>query len=162
MASVKLDTAAWDKIKREVDAASRAHVKVGVLLANGGQATEEGSPISMVELAFIHEFGAPGAGIPERSFIRSTFAVHKKEELQTTVAKLAKALANGKLTSDRAMKLLGTWAAAAVKNTISAGLVRPRLEESEAGKRTIAAKGSSKTLVDTGRLINAISYEAVK
>lgn len=151
------DTKKWDTIKAAVKRVGKAHVKVGVLAANGGAATDDG--ITMVELAAIHEFGAPGAGIPERSFIRSTFKVHKTKELANMQAKLAQAIILKDMPVKQALGLLGTWATAQVKRTISGRLVRPQLEESEAGRRTIARKGSSTTLVDTGRLINAISFE---
>ena len=55
-------------------------VRVGVLAdqpkkeRGGGVGT-----LSLVEVAALHEFGAPGAGIPQRSFIRATVDAHRDE-----------------------------------------------------------------------------------
>lgn len=150
MSSVKVNTAGLDKLKAKAIDLSKAHVKVGVLASKGGNADHDG--IAMIELAAIHEYGSPAANIPERSFIRSAFA--KKTELNAFVTKLAKAIVDGKLDARRALHMLGTWAAAKVKKNITERDIPPPLKP-----KTIARKKSTKPLVDTGRLLNAITYE---
>lgn len=149
------DTKEWDRIVRAV-AQMAGNVKVGVIASKGGNAPASSGDISLVELAAIHEFGAPAAGIPERSFIRSTMT-EKKSELVAVQTKLVGKIIAGSLTVDQALNVLGTWAAAEVKKSITSKDIPPPLKP-----KTIAAKGSSKPLVDTGKLLNAISYEVSK
>lgn len=47
-------------------------VRVGILDDEPKRTTGESTDLTLVEVAAIHEFGAPGAGIPQRSFIRAT------------------------------------------------------------------------------------------
>jgi len=110
----------------------------------------------MTELAAIHEFGAPQANIPERSFIRRTF-VKKQRELSSMTRRLATAWVTRKIELKQALDVLGLWGASKVRDTITQGAgVPPRLEDS-----TIARKGSSRPLVDTGRLVGSIQHDVV-
>lgn len=158
MASTK-----WDKIRSEVAKLATAHAKVGILQSKGGDAERDG--ITMIELAAIHEFGSPNAGIPERSFLRSTFRVHKRRELQALIVRLAGQVTAGKLTAKRALGILGQWGAAAVKETIRSkqtmGITDPGARQ-ELLQSTIDRKKSSTPLIDTGRLLNTISYEVIE
>lgn len=152
--------AKWVKIRRAVERAGNAHVKIGVLASKGGNEQATSGDISMVELAAIHEFGSPAAGIQQRSFIRSTFKVHKTKELEAFTRRLALEIIDKETPIETALAKLGTWGVAQVKNTIkSRQTVGP--EEQANAPSTIARKGSSTPLVDTGRLINAISFEVV-
>jgi hypothetical protein len=155
--TVKVDDRKLRQIQAEIEKAGRAYVKVGVLSSDGGGA-EHSDGITMVELAAIHEFGSPAANIPERSFIRRTFT-DQKGKFTALAAKLVRQIFEGKMTTDRALELLGTWGATEVKNTVSEERVTPKLEESEAGRRTIARKGSSVTLIDTGRMVPSVTHE---
>jgi hypothetical protein len=156
-AKSRVNLAAFRRLHARVKAAAAAKtkLKIGVLTGSG---TEPGSEITLVELAAIHEFGSPAAGIPERSFLRKTFQL-QREEIKAMTEKLAKRFLEDKIELNDALGLLGQWLVARVRETITNQLVTPRLSESEAGRRTIKRKGSSVTLIDTGHLINAISYE---
>lgn len=151
----------WDELIARAHGLARGHVRVGVLLSKGGEKPHEGKGknadhITLVELAAIHEFGSPAAGIPERSFIRSTFYVRRVEALRSMCARLAKAVVTDGLDPKRALGMLGAWAASQVKETITEIDIPPPLADS-----TVQAKGSSKPLVDTGQLKNSITYEVV-
>jgi len=146
--SVKINDAVWRKIMKNIVEVKHGTVRVGVM----GDAGEE-KGVSLAEIAACHEFGT--STIPERSFLRSTFFGHGAEGLAKICEKLSKGLIEGKLDEPHALGLLGTWAAAEVKKTIRAG-IDPELAEA-----TIAAKGSSLPLVDTGQLINSITYVVV-
>lgn len=147
--------ALWKKILGVARSMNGAHVKVGVLSDQ-----EHGDDaIGNVELAATHEFGSPAAGIPERSFIRRALAWNSGPWLPSFTAKLVARVVAGQLDELKALEILGQRCVAEVRRTITAGLVEPRLEDSAAGRRTIARKGSSKTLVETGQMLNSISYE---
>jgi len=129
-----------------------AHVKVGILQARGGDA-DAGDGMTMVGLGTIHEFGAPAAGIPERSFIRRTFA--DPAPTKAVAARLVTQVVEGGMSLRTALDALGAWGAAAVKKTITAGPhIPPALKPA-----TVARKGSDRPLVDTGRLVGSISWE---
>jgi hypothetical protein len=160
MAGDKSDTRVWDAIMKRVREAARtggAHVRVGVLASQGGGGTTEDGKITMVELAAIHEYGSPAAGIPQRSFIRRALAWNSGPWLPAFVSKLAKGVLVGKMSEERALEILGARAVAEVKKTITGSEIPPPLRPA-----TIAAKGSSRPLVDSGRLLGSISYEVKK
>jgi hypothetical protein len=153
----KSTTKEWDALLARIRSLETMFVKVGILASKGGDARTDDGDLSMIELAAIHEFGSPAAGIPERSFIRRTFAT-KKDELAKLCEKLARAVITGKMPIDQALALVGAWGVAAVKKTVTEGSgVPPPLK-----KATIARKGSDRPLVDTGRLLGALAYEVVK
>lgn len=147
---MSLDMKALRRLAAE--AAKLGTVKVGVLASKGGAARR--GKISMAELAAIHEFGSPAAGVPERSFIRRTFAA-KEQQLATFSARLAAAIIGGQMSVNRALDLLGAWGASEVKKTITEGEGVPPPN----APTTIAKKGSDRPLVDTGRLLGAIQWE---
>lgn len=128
-----------------------AKVDVGVLAEKGGlETTSDG--ITMVELAAIHEYGSPDAGIPERSFIRWTFNNPANIKIMSDIcAKLVKKFLRG-AKLETSLGLLGAWAVGAIKTTIRSRIPPPN------AKSTIARKGSSTPLVDTGRLLNSLSW----
>lgn len=143
----------WDKIVEGVRkmAGSRT-VKVGIFGAKGGN--EDDGGVSVLELATIHEFGAPGAGIPERSFIRAGVrALQKTPEFAKIVGKLGASVFKGPGPRERALGILGVYASNQVKKYVTKGKNLTPLKPA-----TIKAKGSSRPLVDTGRMVNSITY----
>jgi len=150
--------AGFAAIRAAIERAANMHVKVGVLASTGGGQTHDSkSGLSTIEIAAVHEFGSPAAGIPERSFIRRTMT-EKKPEIDKAIEKLAAQIVNGSLDPEKAFAVLGQLGAAEVKKTITEGSGVPPPLQSE----TIARKGSSRPLVDTGRLLGSIGYEVGK
>lgn len=135
-----IDDRVWQKLVLRLKDLDEKRVKIGVI-----------GKSDVAEIATIHEFGAPGANIPARSFIRGTF--RDRGPLTEVTAKLATRVIKGGLVIERALGLLGTWAEAQIKRTIR-NRIPPPLKPA-----TIAAKGSSVPLIDTGRLINSITWE---
>ncbi len=157
------DDAPWRKLYHDVLEANVFKVHVGVLAAKGGNATHANSGMTLVELAATHEFGSSDGHVPERSFIRSTLYVRSAQALAEKIEAAAKLVIAGKLEAKRALELLGTFAASEIKNTITMNesdgygeYPYPPLADS-----TIAAKGSSVPLIDTGQLKNSITYAVV-
>lgn len=108
-----------------------------------------GSALTVLEIANIHEFGAPAAGIPARSFIRGWFAERQAFIQQTLVSRMRAAVA-GKITAQQALDQMVLAFEGDVKRRI-AQRIPPPLAES-----TIKRKGSSVPLIDSGQLRNAI------
>lgn len=129
---------------------ARPHARVGVM-QDGEAASGE---LTMAALAVIHEFGAPSAGIPERSFLRSTLAENRAEYVKMA-GRLVRGIMLGKFDTEKALNMLGARVANDVKAKIKGGI------PPENADSTIARKGSSKPLIDTGRLLGSITWSVV-
>lgn len=128
---------------------------VGILAAQGGEIVHGHSKLTLIELAAIHEFGSPAAGIPERSFIRRTFNEPEGQaQLKELYAKLARAVLLGRMDAETAIELLGQKMVAMVRNRILVDMIPPPNAPS-----TVRKKHSSRPLVDTGQLVNALTYQ---
>jgi hypothetical protein len=183
---VKLDLKIWLALKNRLPDIAEARVRVGVLADKGGAAIVPGTSLNMVALAAIHEFGSPAARIPERSFIRSTFeqpdVVRRIRALALRGAK--KLLAEGPLRMNElelALGAIGAFAAGAIRKTVkmrmTVGPEDQRLRPSTVAKRMATphmqriikrlakqgkAPGDPVPLLDTGRLLNAVSWLVVR
>lgn len=136
----------WKRISREIERARRASVKVGVL-ADAGQ-SDDG--VDLVDVAVFNEFGTSRA--PARPFIRGAFDA-KQRELARTQARLWDQVVRGRINAKRAIGLLGQTHEGQIKEYMTA------LREPPNAPSTIAQKGSSNPLIDTGRLRGSIRWE---
>ncbi len=117
--------------------------------------TPSGKPgATLGQVALIQEFGAPEANIPERSYLRATIDA----EAATLDAALTRLVGRSLDAGDRANDVLkggllaiGTYTVGRVQARISDGIA-PANKPS-----TIARKGSSTPLIDTGRLRQSIT-----
>lgn len=151
--SVSVDTSVWDQLHRrlllETEGGKASHVRVGVVGPEAGAMHDD---ISMVELMAIHEYGSPAAGIPERAPIRRTFANSTvQDNFSKIIPRLTERFIKGESMA-KVLGLLGAWGVGQVRASIRAGLT-PDIKEA-----TKKRKGSTLPLVDTGRLINAITW----
>ena len=123
-------------------------VRVGILGKDGGD---------MGVIAVANEYGTDKAGrgnsvtIPERSFLRTTFDDKKniKKAVTINVAKVF----DKKKSINKITDKIGIVMTAKVKEKIQSN-IQPKNATS-----TLAKKGSSRTLVDTGHLRDSIDYE---
>lgn len=129
-----------------------AKIKVGVLADTSQGAETEGGDLTVAEIAVVNEFGTEDKRVPERSFLRSTFE-EKREDLVKLGAHLFGLVIAGKMKLDRALGIMGATLASEVKNKITGTELPPPNAPS-----TIARKGSDHPLVDTGRLVGAITW----
>lgn len=123
-------------------------VVVGVPAATN-DARKDG--LSNATIAAAHEFGVPGH-IPERSFLRSTLGENKDKATGLLIRELKDDISRGDF-SGRAFAIVGEKLSGEVKRKIQSG-INPELDP-----KTVARKGSSKPLIDTGNLLQAITYE---
>lgn len=131
----------------------KSYVKAGVM---GKKASRSGS-LTNAELASIHEFGL--GNVPPRPFIRPPFVVHKPEYLTLLRKGYAQAMkSNNPDSFRRVLALIGAKMAADIRNYVTQGPgVSPPLAAT-----TVARKGSSRPLVDTGQMIRAVDYEVIE
>ncbi len=119
-------------------------VRIGFL---EGSTYPDGKPVAMI--AAIQEWGAPSRNIPPRPFFRHMIAA-KRAEWPKAIADLLKA--NG-YDALRTLQQTGE---------VVAGQLRRSIYETNSPPlkpTTIARKGFSKPLIDTGVLIQSINYE---
>lgn len=92
------------------------------------------------------------ATIPARPFL-SVPLDGRTAAVQKMAQRVSKAVLDGKLTEEAALTILGQWARDHVLQAINAGFPPPNAPS------TVAAKGSSTPLIDTGQLKSSISFE---
>lgn len=128
---------------RELQVARVTEVVIGVQEGanNDGQ--------SIAEYAAYNEFGTEK--IPERSFMRSTFDAHVNE-LSDDLSRRYGQVQAGTMTVRTALGLVGLRHQDQIKRTIDNHVPPPN------SPVTIALKGSSHTLIDTGAMKNSIHY----
>ena len=131
------------------DAKGRSVVKVGIQEEAGGHKESEGA-LSVADVASFHEFGTEH--IPERSFIRMPIQDNKKE-LQELQRKLLRDTILGSKSIGESLAIIGEKAQSDMIAAINAGI------EPELDPATIAAKGSSTPLIDSGQLKQSIRYK---
>lgn len=135
---------------KNLEKAKRAHVAVGLPIEKiGGEIYGDGMTIAQV--GAIHEYGF--GNNPVRSFLRVPFSF-KADEINDFIANQFSKVFEG-MSSEKALGLVGLKA----RNISVEAFSTDGFGSWEPIKRsTIKAKGSSKTLIDTGTLRNSISY----
>lgn len=121
-------------------------VDVGIIDAG----RHDSGDTTVAGIGFDHEFGTEI--VPERSFMRSTLK-EKKTEIIALQKKLLKKISEGSMKTAKALGLLGEVVADFISQKITTLKTPPNAPD------TIAMKGSSNPLVDTGQLRNSITYE---
>ena len=158
------------KLMRQLHLVSSLNVKVGFIgdsqfsqrkpIASGDGKPKQSQTLNNASLAYLHENGAPGAGIPARPFL--TPVPRQCRQIATELLKtgISGALKKGdKQAVPTALQKVGMKMRDQAKNNIrnqdgfaplSAATIRAR----KARKVT-----RTKALIDTGQLLNAITYE---
>lgn len=121
-------------------------VKVGI---PSGSSTEDGTPLALV--AAVHEFGSPEVNVPERPFLRNTIKGNQRKYVQLNKRNIIRVL-EGRATLQQALGVLGEVAKGDVQTFIANNsyTLKPI---------TIARKGSSRALVDTGNMRGSITWQ---
>lgn len=147
MAAVKDTDKGWRKMfEQSIAMESKPHVIAGVIGSHSDTGFEQ------VEIAGVHEFGSAERNIPERSFIRSTFDEQERTFFYSAMILMDKIII-GRTKLRDALEQLGFI----VQNSIVEKITT--LKTPPLSPKTIAAKGSTKPLIDEGRLRASISFE---
>lgn len=120
----------------------RGYVDVGVM---GDESYEDG--VTVVDVARWAEFGL---GQPQRSWLRATVDMNRAK-INDRIRKEMKAVFQGKRSMRQALDRVGLYVVGLIQQRIADG-IEPANAES-----TVAQKGSSKPLIDTGQLRGSIS-----
>jgi hypothetical protein len=120
---------------------------VGFLRSSG---KHKGSDVTVAQVAAINEYG--NEHTPERSFIRSALSEHT-QDLKKLQKKIVNQIVSGKLSKKKGIGIIAQHVVDWIKNKIDQNIPPPN------AKSTIAAKGSSHTLIDTGQMRNSVEFE---
>lgn len=123
--------------------------KVGVKTGLQSDAGVNNDNVSIVEYAAFNEFGT--ATIPARPFIAST-ADDKRVSWSAVMDKMVGEAVLGKVSVKYALEIVGQKMESDIKTKITT------LREPKNADSTIALKGSSNPLIDTGTMRNSVRY----
>ncbi len=126
-------------------------LKVGILSEDG--AKEHGEGLTVAEVGAFHEFGL--GNNPERSFIRGWVDENQQKATTFLREQCEKSVKSGQ-GIELALERLGLYCQSGIQQRMSDGIPPPLT------KQTIARKGSSTPLIDTGQLRSSISYSVDK
>ena len=138
-----------DEVFRMVAALDKHAVYVGF---PGDTQARGGGPLNNPTLAYIHEHGAPAANIPARPFLEAGIANAEDNILKAFEAGLQAAMAGNNAGLVNSLHRAGVIAVSAVQDKITTGPFVPLQP------KTVKRKGSSRPLIDTGQLRQAVSY----
>jgi hypothetical protein len=127
--------------------------KVEVGLPSGGR--HSGTDLSMHELGMVHEYGSPTRNIPARPFIGPPIA-DNVDKYKKIMRKQAARLLFRRTSLHNALSLVGEAGKADIQKYMLSANFKPLAAS------TIEAKGSSKPLIDSGQMRNAITYEITR
>ncbi len=136
-----------DTGKAKLPARASCEITVGVHASEANMTHGEG--LTVGDVASVHEFGAPAANVPQRSFVRSWFDERQDFITSTLRTQFTQVLA-GKRPIEQAAERIALAFEGDVKQRILRN-IPPPLKPA-----TIKRKGSSLALVDQGVLRNAI------
>ena len=142
----------FGKVVRRLQSLRGMTVTVG---HHAGSAYPDGTPIAQVAAA--HEFGAPSKGIPPRPALGPTADANSKRYVEQLTSLNARMLTGGAgATPEGVAAVFGAGVANDIKRAITT------LQEPPLKPATIAAKGSTKPLIDTGALRDGVEARVTK
>lgn len=150
MSDVKVTSKINQTAVRDLDKLLSQKILIGILGAEATQRKKDHdgsmSEKTLVEIAALHEFGAPSQGIPRRSFLRDWLNLNESRVARTLQAIITQG------DWRKGLLRFGAWCVGEVQKRISKG-ISPANAPS-----TIQRKGSSKPLIDTGQLRSSIAF----
>lgn len=151
-------------LKQVHRAKGKSYTKVGLPFENepidvSDEENGHKSQLELVQIAAVHEFGAPNRNIPERSFLRSTVD-NKREEIDSILTTNYKRYQDGKISLRIALGQIGEYVTNQVQTTIR-NRIPPELKPETIRRKTVQGKVGDVPLIDTGQLIQSISHVEV-
>lgn len=156
------DSSGMERLERELARLARVEITVGVHGEDGKR--DDGGRLTNVQVAAVHEFGAPAQNIPERSFLRSTMDREKAQILDDMSDAVDHVLQGAPLKQE--VERVGIYTEIRVRETIRKGIdpplspmtVEKRRAKLSGGKPDNNRFGTRETpLIDTGQLIQSIA-----
>lgn len=154
-ATIKVTKDSVAKVLASVRTIAGSQVLVGVPASD---AMRSDSPVDNATLGYIHEFGAPGANIPARPFLVPGVSDAMPHVIPRLRAAAKLATEGNAAAVGSGMHEAGLVAVNAVRSKITAGQFAPLAESTIAARRRRGRTGEMKPLIDTGKLLAAITY----
>lgn len=137
-------------------AADNREVHAG-LLASKSQKRED-SELSNAELGLMHEYGT--SRMPARPFVGPTMTENRATYSRLLGEFVKKLVWSGKGSYEQVLKIIGAKMATDIKNRITQGdQVPPPNAPSTLARKQARGQGNPRTLVDTGSMVNSITWE---
>lgn len=166
----KYDKASLDNLKKFIE--ENHYVKIGVLSISSKRPPDKnsGKSIDAVVLAAVHEFGSPSRKIPERSFLRKTMAMRKKDfndffDMGKDKIMMQIMAGNGDIFLN---KVGAKWVGYVQETFAAQGPGWAPLSRKRIAERSITGRAKENTakemhsiLWDTGAMLRSITHEAV-
>lgn len=137
----------YRRIARDVRSLRDREIKIGFW----GNDSVDG--VAVTDYAMYNEFGT-SRGIPARPFMAKTYD-DTKGEVEKFIDYLASRIFVGLITPDHALRVLGEQYTSKLRMTIR----NAKEWAVPNAPSTIAMKGSSSPLIDTGRMVGSVRYE---
>lgn len=136
----------WKRISKDITALRGSSVRVGIM------GNESADGVSVVDYAMYNEFGTNR--IPARPFMSKTAEVYG-EKIGKFTEYLAGSLIDGKIGPTYVLQNIGEKYQSYIQKTIrdAKNWAVPNAAS------TVAMKGSSSPLIDTGRMVQSVRYE---
>jgi hypothetical protein len=133
---------------------NKSFVTIGIHEGEGSvdkkTSDNEDSKLLLIDVANFHEFGTPT--VPQRSFIRANDKINY-QKYKKMIAEIKDKVIFEKMSMIQGLGLLGEQIRLDIQARIRSG-IKPALLTA-----TIRRKGSSVPLIDTGQLVNGITYK---
>lgn len=142
-------------VKRAMQESSAYSVKVGVLQSAGTYEDEHGKPVTVAQVAAWNEYGTSDGKVPSRPAFRLA-ADENRAKIAEAQSRLAQQVLDGKIDTRTALGRLGLLVQGYVRKSII------DLRDPPNAPFTIKQKGSSNPLVDSGQLVQSVTWEVVK
>ena len=126
--------------------------KVKKSKGKGSKSAPKAETAGVAYIGAVHEFGCPEKGIPERPWLRPGIRSGKDDYTQLNRINIIRIL-KGEITPQIALRQLGAMAVGKVQRYIRAGHFLPLKQ------KTIDRKGSSAPLIDSGQMIQSMTFE---
>lgn len=137
------------EIENAIKRFSNGRVRTGILRGNDAH-----GKTTVGEIATIHEFGAPGAGIPQRSFLWLGTQI-AKPAMQKLLKRIAIDMRKGHMTEQAGLRMIGELLQKGMQQTFKDW----QSNWAPIAPSTIESKGHTEPLIDTRQLYEAINYE---
>lgn len=142
----------YKKLVKDLGSMDGAFAKVGILGTEKYSGPEH-SGMLVVDIAVQNEFGAEN--IPSRPFMRQTFS-KKSDQLNKVITEQISLIYNKGKDYKKALSQVATWYADEMKDTVKSGEFAPN------SPVTVKIKGSSRPLIDTGRMWQSITWVLIE
>ena len=131
-------------------------IRVGILEKDGA-ASHDGSDRTLIEIATWNHFGVlakngEGWHIPPRPFITDWFD-ENEAALRSKLTVLMQSVVAGKRTRDQVLQIMGAYCVGQIQARMAESIPPPNAPS------TIKQKGSSTTLINSGQLRSAVSFD---